>query len=583
MKIRQYILGFAISIGTMALTSCNDLFRDAPLNKTSEVDVLSDGLYLDKYVNAWYRGMGSGFKTTVSDNSLIKNMAQLYLPWLGDQLSVGKADYYNAAYGDVLKGVPATITGLVQYNWPNYMTQIQSINNLLEKQDEIAAGSQKERVLGEAHFMRGYYYYMLWQRHGGVMLIDHTFDPLQNAEKFPRASYAQMVNFIVKEAEAAAEKLPLQHDKANVGRATKGAALMLKAKTYFWASSKIFQSKADSLAYLGFTADEEQNMLVKAKQAYEDLFALNAYQLIPITATTQDGISNAYRNIFITKNSEESIFEIQHSDDGNYAEKNGHTLDRLAAAPFFTGTTAAYTPTHNHVLEYGRRDGQSLDANDPYTNLDYRFYANVLYDGCTFRGHEMDLHYTNNEAGVDLKAYGTSTTAGYTKTGYYMAKFMDERNAINTDATKASNQNYIIWRYAEAILDYAEVLFRLGDVSGAQTQVNKIRERVHMPVRTNLTWDELMNERRVEMAFEETTYWDFFRLGIAEEKLSGITNPLKAIRIDVNNGVKTYKVQNVNSRPGRVRVFYAKQYYLPIPWSEIKYHGVKQNPEWTEM
>ena len=43
----------------------------------------------------------------------------------------------------------------------------------------------------------------------------------------------------------------------------------------------------------------------------------------------------------------------------------------------------------------------------------------------------------------------------------------------------------------------------------------------------SLTWDQLVNERRVEMAFEETTYWDLLRWGVAVEKMSGATNPLK--------------------------------------------------------
>ncbi len=100
----------------------------------------------------------------------------------------------------------------------------------------------------------------------------------------------------------------------------------------------------------------------------------------------------------------------------------------------------------------------------------------------------------------------------------------------------------------------------------------------------SLTWEQLVNERRVEMAFEETTYWDFFRWGIAKEKLNGKTNPLKAMRVDLkSNGTYTYKVSNLNRFPGRIRKFDAKQYYLPLPWNEVKYHGVKQNPDWTEV
>jgi starch-binding outer membrane protein, SusD/RagB family len=98
-----------------------------------------------------------------------------------------------------------------------------------------------------------------------------------------------------------------------------------------------------------------------------------------------------------------------------------------------------------------------------------------------------------------------------------------------------------------------------------------------------ITWDQIVNERRVEMAFEETTYWDFFRWGIAVDKLNGTSNPLKAMRIDVTNGTYKYTISNLNRFPGRIRVFDEKEYYFPIPWSEIKYQGITQNPGWTEV
>ena len=101
----------------------------------------------------------------------------------------------------------------------------------------------------------------------------------------------------------------------------------------------------------------------------------------------------------------------------------------------------------------------------------------------------------------------------------------------------------------------------------------------------SLTWEELVNERRIELAFEETTYWDMFRWGVAVEKMNGETNPIKAMKIVVNsaNGQTRYTISNMNRFPKRVRYFEEKQYYLPIPWDEIRYHGVAQNPEWREM
>ena len=581
MKIYNYIIGGMLAASTMLTTSCNDLFYDAPINQISDEVTWNNSMLLDEYVNTWYRNMNNGFNHFVFTMSGYGAMSRYFLPWFGDQITVGRSDWLNSGYGDILKGNETTITAWAQGLWSNYYTQIQYINSFFENSHRVTDGDQKTRMTGEAYFFRAYYYYLLWQRFGGSLLIDHVIDPLKNPEKTPRASYQEMVDFIVKDAEAAANILPVAYDAADIGRVTKGAALMLKAKAYFWASSEQFQNKEKN--YLGFTDNQSQAMLVKAKQAYEELFALNAYELIPITSTTQDGIKDEYRKIFLTKNSQESILEVQHSDDGDYSNKFGHRLDRFAAAPSFTGTYCAYTPTHNHAMEYDMRDGANYNAQDPYTNRDYRFYANILYDGSTYRGHQMDIHTTDGVKGEDLKPYGTSTSAGYTMTGYYMAKFLDESQTIDNNDTYASKQNYIIWRLAEAKLDYAEVCFRLGDAATALQQINDIRSRIHMDNKTTIELDDILKERRVEMAFEETTYWDSFRLGTAMEKLNGGTNPLKKIDITVRNGKTTYTVSNLDRRAKNNWVFTEKEYYFPIPWSEVKYQGIEQNPGWSEV
>ena len=233
------------------------------------------------------------------------------------------------------------------------------------------------------------------------------------------------------------------------------------------------------------------------------------------------------------------------------------------------------------------RDGFEYDKQNPYEGRDYRFYANILYDGSTYNGHVMNIHYTRegntDVPGEDLTAYGTSTTAAVTRTGYYMGKFVNEKQQINNDDAYASSQNYIIWRYAEVMLDYAEVLFRQGRTEEARALVNDIRRRAHMHDLPSLSWDELVNERRVELAFEETTYWDFFRWGTAVEKLNGTSNPLKAVKIVQRGSQTVYTYSNMNRFPQRVRVFEKKQYYLPVPWDEIRFHDVAQNPDWIEV
>ena len=565
----------------MAACSPNSLFDDAPKNKISDEETWRNPMLLDEYVNTWYRNMNAGFKTYVPSTALFKSISRYYLPWFADQLSNGKSDWYNAGYGDVLKANEESITRWAGTTWSNYYTQIQYINSFLENKDKVPDAAQRRRVEGEAHFFRAYYYYMLWRRFGGVLLIDHKYDPLTKPEKFPRASYEQMVSFIISEADKADSLLSVTNTASDAGRITRGAAIMLKAKTYLWASGTVFQNKPKS--YLGFTDDKSQAMLQKARAAYDRLFALGVYQLVTITGATQDKIRDEYRQIFITKNSSESILEVQHSNDGDYANKFGHTLDRDAAAPSFTGTTAAYTPTQNHVDEYGMRGGAVYDPQHPYDNRDYRFYANVLYNGCEYRGHTMDMATTDGKAGADITPYGSSTTAAVSRTGYYLGKFVDASQSIDDNNTYASKQDYIIWRLAEAYLDYAEVCYRLGDNAAALDMVNRIRTRVHMDALSTLTWDDIVRERRVEMAFEETTYWDQLRWGTAEQTFSGRTNPLRGITITVHAGHTTYRTVNINRFPARVRKFETKEYYFPIPWAEVRYQGIEQNPSWNEV
>ena len=587
MKLKKYILcGLLAATGTTVFTGCDDMFRDAPVDKMSETDIWRNPMLLDEYVLPWYRNMNHGFSTYVPTTiALVKSASRYFMPWFGDQIVPSKTDYYNAGYGDLLKGNQQEITNWARVNWSNYYTQIQSINRMFTNEGEIADREQKRRVEGEGYFFRAYYYYLLWRQFGGVMLIKEPFDPLNDGKKFPRASYEEMVTSIVDDARKAAERLPLDYDAADKGRVTKGAAMMLIAKTYLWASAERFQNKEKP--YLGFTDDRSRAMLEAAKTAYEDLMGLKHYQLIQIAGTTEEDFKKEYRNIFLTKNSAESILEVQHSDDGNYDTGFGHKLDRDAAAPHFTGTTAAYTPTQNHVDEYGMRTGFTYDPQNPYVGRDYRFYANILYDGSEYDGHVMDIHYTrqgNDEVpGEDLTPYGTSETAAVTRTGYYMGKFVNEAQEINNDEAYASSQNYIIWRYAEVLLDYAEVMFRLGETETARGMVNDIRRRAHMDDLPSLTWDQLVNERRVELAFEEASYWDIMRWGIAEEKLNGESNPILKMEIVVRSAQSVrYTIENMDRFPAMVRVFTPKQYYLPIPWDDIRYHGVEQNPEWVE-
>ena len=588
----KHIKYLAIIFIATLFGSCDSIFRDAPIDRLPETQIWGDEQLLDEYTARWYRNMDNGFYILVS--TLIKNSGEEFHPWFGDQITVGRSDWYQAGYGDILKGSQTMYNSRGRLYWENYYTQIRSINTLMEHEAELPA-KIRTRLMGEAHFFRAYYYYKLLLHFGGSLIIDHAYNPLENEEKFPRASYEEMVDFITSDAEKAAELLPAVHEASMTGRATKGAALMLKGKTYFWASGAHFQNV--ELPYLGFDSDRSLEMLDKAAKEYDRVMDLNVYSLIPINATDQSGVVSEYRNIFLTKNSQESIWEVQHSDDGDFTSSGfGHKLDRDAAPPSLTGVNCAYNPTQNHVDEYRMANGRLItdpasgyDPQNPWEGRDYRFYANILYDGSVWKGVTLEIHYNvvdgKNIPGKDLTPYDSSTTSSNTRTGYYMAKFLRESQQIDQDETYASSQNCILWRYAELLLDYAEIDFKSGRAADALEKVNQIRRRVHMPELTSVTWDDIMNERRVELAFEKSTYWDILRYGTAEKVMSGQTNPLYGCRVVIDeNGNKSIVLNRVvNGNNNNTRSFSSRQYFYPIAWDDIRYHNIPQNPEWVEV
>ena len=105
-----------------------------------------------------------------------------------------------------------------------------------------------------------------------------------------------------------------------------------------------------------------------------------------------------------------------------------------------------------------------------------------------------------------------------------------------------------------------------------------------MPDLSALSREQLENERRVKMAFEETIYWDIYRWGQAEKKFNGDASntPWKIMRVGIINGETLYRISNFSSEQAKMRYFKTYHYYWPIPWDEVRYQGFDQNPEWQE-
>jgi hypothetical protein len=143
---------------------------------------------------------------------------------------------------------------------------------------------------------------------------------------------------------------------------------------------------------------------------------------------------------------------------------------------------------------------------------------------------------------------------------------MDENhgNLIGSNGDWAtSSTNWIVFRYGEVLLNYAEAAFNLGKTGDALDAVNQIRARAGIAPLTALTRDQIRHERKVELAFEGHRYWDVRRWRIAVDVLSKNNS---ALRYVLDYTTRKFKLMVIDNTDGTVTppAFYPQNYYLPI-------------------
>lgn len=447
-----------------------------------------------------------------------------------------------------------------------------------------------ERTFGELIFLRAYYHFELYKRYGGIPILTKVINPGDNIQ-IGRESYKTTVEFLVNECDRAADLLPLNYKDytSYYGKATKGAALALKARVLLYAASPLTNAATD------FTGGNDENVWMgdyrldrwkDAADAASDLIAMNEYELYEFLPEGGGEYSFSYFNDSYQATNREFIFGRLWSQDNNM-EKNNAPMGYQNAL----GLTC---PTQDFVDAFLMNDGTSFDWNnpahaaEPYKNRDPRLSLFVFHNG-------VKWWYTDNRAYNPQKTYGLietfvggaddpySLTDGI-RTGYYLRKFSSQLATIFGTEYKVSH-NYGFFRYAEILLNFAEAANEFGgpnyQINGhdARWAINQIRARAQMPnVDAAVTQTELRDlirlERRIELSFEEHRFWDIRRWKIATDLKKNIDG-MKLI----NNydGTYTYERQ-VAIEP---RVFESKHYFYPIPQTERNRNPLlKQNPEW---
>ncbi|HZH72328.1 MAG TPA: RagB/SusD family nutrient uptake outer membrane protein, partial [Mariniphaga sp.] len=219
--------------------------------------------------------------------------------------------------------------------------------------------------------------------------------------------------------------------------------------------------------------------------------------------------------------------------------------------------------------------GSGYDPQNPYVNRDPRFYYTILYDGAPFKERTIE---TFTPGGLDSPD-GIESAWNASETGYYPRKFIDEAECGCTSTSSGSSSpTWIYFRYGEILLNYAEAMFMLGNEDVCREYINMVRNRpgVEMPPVTEsgeALWERLVNERRIELVFEEHRYFDVVRWKVATEVFSQDRTRM-LIQKDPATGVKTYTVDFF--QPAN---FNEWNYLAPIPQIVIDQNSlIEQNP-----
>lgn len=598
MKRTIYLISLCLC-GFLFFTSCEDSLDTTPKTEFSDLSVWSDPALAETLINWVYfrldEPMSAGrLKACLVDEAHYRGNA-------------GSLDFNNSLMTQ--DNQPGWSAACRYRTWADLYKNIRSCNLFLDNVEEIPFSSslvdgktEKERMTGEMVFLRAYNYFNLVSLYGGVPVVEHAFT-LDDDYAVPRNTFEECINFITAECDKAAGLLPVQHSGENDGRATRGAALALKARVLMYAASDLYHNvktifpEYANPELIGYTGGDQKARWQAAKNAAKAVMDMGVYSLYKPDPAPADSIAQNMVDLFLSKKSEEDIFikyfvPVMSQNYGLYTGSNGfHTW----------GSNA---PIGNLVDDFEMADGTKFDWNNPahaaspYTNREQRFYANILFEGAYYRPRPADVisvephgimqvgmwevwdPATNSKQevwGVDTRKSSFEDWNG-SYTGYYARKFMDP--AVDAQYYKQE----VTWRfirYSEILLNYAEACIELGEDEEARTYINRIRKRAGLPGLTEsgeALKARYRNERRIELMFEEHRFFDVRRWAAGSDAYD-IEATKATVIYKMNEDKTTATVPTITHDYLETHKFDKKIYYFPILRDEMnKNENLIQNP-----
>ncbi len=504
-------------IGLFTFSSCGDNFLDSePYTELTDIN--------------YYKTPEDAYDALVGVYDGMQRMYSAWNSWvvtseiLSDNAfgGFGNGDGYGSQLLDEFD--PTRDPGLKDImadNWARYYGAIYRCNVLLSKLDGVEWGEDEETPLqyaAETRFIRAMAYFDLARMFGRVVLITEP-----TTENLPQSSPEEVYTVVVEDLLFAIENLPAtpyaSQAEAHHGRVTKWAAEALLARVYLYYTG-----------YYGQTSISGVTSAI-ALSHLEDLIANSGHQLVDDFATLWPAAS---LENFAGERNPENIFNIKYTftskydtdGDGDSDVDGNHWLVMMGMRG------ASYPP---YGMGWG---GATVNPKlwNAFDDDDTRKTASII---------------SVEDEGID---FNNSDQREYT--GYYNKKYTPmSDDAGNSLAVALGGVDFQIGQYQDyVVIRYADVLLMAAELGSANAQIyfDEVRERAYQDafVSVPVTQESIMNERRLEFAFEGIRYWDLMRQGvdvaaatIAEttEVLNGgapVTKTIQASRIEVTEGLQ---------------------------------------------
>ncbi len=506
------ILTIGLLAAAMTLTGCSDSFLEQEPETKAEV-----GAYFstEKHITEQLVGAYVPLHSYDYNGAIFGQLN--WSDMLGDDMLVGAASitdqevWHNAAS---FKLTPAlTLSGY----WTVSYDGVKACNEVIESvETSLADGTISEAyakaTIAEAKVLRAFYYTVVWKWYGNIPVF---MKPLTASDLIPQSTPDAAYEAIVSDLESAINMkvLPLRATDEEAGHATQATAYMVFAELVMYQNDTSRFPQA--LGYM--------------KEIIAGPYELNA----------------SYADLWSPEGEwcDESIFEINYTD-GPLCVRSYDNLNGIGG----TFMPQCLGP-----------DGGVASDND---------VANNGWGTFIPRAHCRDFYAANDARGAVtlLDDEPLNPTGRWQQTGLFLNKYLPRYSHV-ADGTGGADQcrwndNFRIYRYAETLLNAAELTVRTGgDQATADGYLKQVRGRAGLVTEVEATLDNILTERRREFLGEGKRYWDLVRM----DEVAGVSNAHKASKALVAD------VEPVNAKGDMARQnpWTKNKKYVPISDVEL--------------